>query len=456
MSNVEHEFLPAALEIQQRPPSPLGRLVLWTIVSGFVLAVTWAYVGRVNIVAVARGKLVPAGRVKIIQPLEAGVVRAIRVDEGQRVMAGDLLVELDPTVSEADFGRLQKELQAARRDRTRLRGLARRATGVPSEPDTMGHSPSRTMAEPATAGGRTEFDPQTTVLQQARLESEWQAHSATLRSLDSSVASKRSELDQVRVEVAKLEAIVPLVSRRAEAVKQLAARQLASKQKWLALEQERIERRQALASQRAGLVRLRADIEALNQRRRAAAAEFSVQVLSELSSTERRIQGLQEDLVKARRRASLQRLRAPVSGVIQQLAVHTVGGVVTPAQRLMVIVPVNGALEVDARIANRDIGFVRTGQKAQVKLDAFPFTRYGVLPAELTDISSDAVADSSGRLVFGARARLEQPFVEVGDRQVRLIPGMAVTLEVNTGRRRLIEYLLNPLLRYVTEAARER
>ncbi|MEJ2687205.1 MAG: HlyD family type I secretion periplasmic adaptor subunit, partial [Gammaproteobacteria bacterium] len=168
------------------------------------------------------------------------------------------------------------------------------------------------------------------------------------------------------------------------------------------------------------------------------------------------IQGLEKEVLKARRRTHLQRLRAPVAGVVQQLAVHTVGGVVSSAQPLMEIVPADGELEVEAQLANRDVGFVHAGQTAQLKVEAFPFTRYGVLPAEVTNISSDALQDGNGRLVFGARARLTRPFMRVEGRRVRLMPGMAVTLEVNTGRRRLIEYLLSPLLRHAQEAARER
>ncbi len=457
MASVEHEFLPAALEIQQRPPSPMGRTLLWVIVSGFVLAIGWACVSRVNIVAVARGKLVPAGQVKFIQPLEAGVVRAIRVKEGERVVPEQVLVELDPTVSEADLARLDLELKAARMDRDRLLGLLRRADAgpVPAASDANESRPPRAPEAPAASSGApTSGEAQ--AMQKARLETRWRAHAAMLSVLDSTMAGKRAELAQVRAEVKKLERTVPLVTSRTEAVKRLLARGLASRQEWLALEQQRIEHRQSLVGRRAGVVRLRAELRALRQRRRAAAAEFKAKMLADLAHTGRRIQALEKELLKARRRAHLQRLRSPVAGVVQQLAVHTVGGVVTPAQRLMEIVPADGELEVEAQLENRDVGFVHSGQTAQLKLDAFPFTRYGVLSAELTNISSDALKNGSDRLVFGARARLQRSFIRVEGRPVRLMPGMAVTLEVNTGRRRLIEYLLSPLLRHVTEAARER
>ncbi|HKJ08210.1 MAG TPA: HlyD family type I secretion periplasmic adaptor subunit, partial [Gammaproteobacteria bacterium] len=409
-----------------------------------------------NIVAVARGKLVPAGQVKVVQPLGTGVVRAIRVKEGERVAPGQVLVELDPTVSEADLGRLRAQLQAARMDRTRLLGLLRRAeagsgSGATKAEDSV---PFGALRASAVAGATPAAAAQ--AMQKARLETRWRAHTATLRALDSTMASKRAELAQVRAALNTLERTVPLATSRAEAVKHLMARQLASRQDWLALEQRRIEGRQALVSRRAGVVRLRAEVRALEQRRVAADAGFKAKVLADLARTGHRIQGLEKEMLKARRRAHLQRLRAPVAGVVQQLAVHTVGGVVTAAQPLMEIVPADGELEVEAQLANRDVGFVHAGQPAQLKVDAFPFTRYGVLPAEVTHISSDALQDGGDRLVFGARARLKRPFMRVEGRQVRLMPGMAVTLEVNTGRRRLIGYLLSPLLRHAQEAARER
>ncbi|MEJ2686323.1 MAG: biotin/lipoyl-binding protein, partial [Gammaproteobacteria bacterium] len=267
MSSVEHEFLPGALEIQRHPPSPLGRIVLWVIVSGFALAVGWACVSRVNIVAVARGKLVPAGQVKVVQPLGTGVVRAIRVTEGERVAPGQVLVELDPTVSEADLGRLRAQLRAARMDRTRLLGLLRRADtgsggGAANAEDSV---PFAALQGSAVAGAEPAAAAQ--AMQNARLETRWQAHTATLRALDSTMASKRAELSQVRAALNTLERTVPLATSRAEAVKRLLARQLASRQDWLALEQRRIEGRQALVGQRAGVVRLRAEVQALRQRR---------------------------------------------------------------------------------------------------------------------------------------------------------------------------------------------
>lgn len=178
--------------------------------------------------------------------------------------------------------------------------------------------------------------------------------------------------------------------------------------------------------------------------------------LAELTDAKRRGQGLSQETIKATQRNQLQRLTAPVDGVVQQLAVHTIGGVVTPAQQLMVIVPQEEGIEVEAVITNRDIGFVREGQAAEVKIDAFPYTKYGAIDAELVNLSNDAVPDEKLGLIYTARVLLKQSAIRVEEKMINLSPGMSVTVEVKTGKRRLIEYVLSPLMQYADESVRER
>ena len=154
--------------------------------------------------------------------------------------------------------------------------------------------------------------------------------------------------------------------------------------------------------------------------------------------------------------ASQQTLTAPIDGVVQQLSVHTIGGVVTPAQQLMVIAPKEGQLEIEAWIENKDIGFVKEGQAAEIKVEAFPFTKYGVIDGKLLHVSHDAVPLDKVGYVYSARVDMEQTSIDVGDKQIRLSPGMNVAVEVRTGQRRVIEYFLSPILRGFKETARER
>jgi hemolysin D len=451
MTAHELDFLPAAVEIQERPPSPVGRAVIWSIVAFFGIGIVWAVIGEIDIVASAQGKIVPSGRVKVIQPLEIGVVRSIQVHEGERVQAGDLLIELDPTATRADLDRLEMELRDARLDRARFRQLERMTVDAAADPE----QPRTVALELSTEAGR-EVDATAKSLQDRLLKSAWFEHRARLAALDNTIVSREAQLAALRDDVKKLEGTLPLITKRADALKRLLAKKLAAEQTWLELEEQRIGQRQELAAQTDRTRQVEASIREARQQRNALEAEFRHRLLDKLSTTDRRIDQLQQDRLKAIQRTELQHLRAPVAGVVQQLAVHTVGGVVTPAQELMKIVPESENLEVEAWILNRDIGFIEAGQAADIKIETFPFTKYGTIDAEVIDVSNDAVSDDRRGLVYAGRVMMKQSAIQVGNRRVNLTPGMAVTVEVKTGKRRLIEYVLSPLLRYKQESLGER
>ncbi len=447
----ELDFLPAALEIQEKPPSPVGRAIIWSIVTFFSMAIAWAMLGEIDIVATAQGKIIPSGRVKVIQPMEIGVVRKIHVTEGQQVQAGDLLVELDPTASQADLGRLETELVSARLDAARYEALESITTeGGTAEPrsERLVMTLSPTLSSSATGHAKA--------LQKQMLISEWAEHQARAAALDNTMTSRIAQLAALREEVKQLEATLPLITRRAGAVKQLANKQLSSEQSWLELEEQRLEQKQELASLRKQTEQISASVHETRQQRKALEAGFRSETLTKLSESEQRIAQLQQQRVKASQRTALQRLSAPVSGIVQQLSIHTIGGVVTPAQELMKIVPESQSLEVEAWILNKDIGFIEEGQRAEVKVETFTFTKYGTVHGEVTDISNDAVTDEEKGLVYSGRVMMDESTIRVGEKRVNLSPGMAVTVEVKTGKRKLIEYLMSPLLRYKEESLTER
>ncbi len=215
----------------------------------------------------------------------------------------------------------------------------------------------------------------------------------------------------------------------------------------------------------------------LKETRERTAAEYRRSTYDALAKAEQKAASAAQEVIKADKRTKLQHLTAPVDGVVQQLAVHTVGGVVTPAQALAVVVPSESLLEIEAMLSNRDIGFVQPGQKSEIKVDTFNFTRYGLLHGEVLSVSSDAItrdrqqsasndrasgAAQSGseprgqELEYAARISLDRTHMQVEDKLVKLGPGMAVTVEIKTGARRIISYLLSPLARYKHEVLRER
>jgi hemolysin D len=431
----ELEFLPELLEIQQRPPSPIGRVIAWTIMAALLAAIVWASLGAVDVVAVARGKLIPSGHSKVVQPLESGVIRAIRVRDGQAVRRGEVLLELDPTTSDADWSRLSHESLAARVDAARLRALLA----------------GRRILDPPKGA-----DPKLVALQGERLRDQLAEYEGRLEAARLLAEQREAALEATKADIERLTTIVPMLTERALAYKKLLEQEYVSRMQYLEMEQQRVEKAQELARERHRLAQDLAALAEARTHRQVVEMEFKRSRLAELAEVETRAQSLAQEVVKASQRARIQTLRAPIDGVVQQLAVHTVGGVVTPAQPLMVLVPRADELEVEAWVENKDIGFVKPGQPAEVKVDTFPFTRYGTLTGRVMTVSQDAVPLQNGGLVYAGRISLERPALPVDGRLVNLSPGMAVTVEIKTDRRRVIEFFLSPVWRYLKESARER
>lgn len=457
--DVELEFLPAALEIVETPVSPIGHAIGATIMLFFASAIGWAIFGHVDIIATAPGKVVPTGRTKIIQPFETGVVRAINVQDGQAVKAGDVLVQLDPTISASERDRFSLEMTAAELDVSRLRAAL-----------SGGPDPVAKLVPPEGA------TPAQIELERTLLISQVEEIRAKLAALDRQITQSEASRAGVASTVQKLSLSLPLLKEKWEARQYLADKGYGSKLDALSTKQDLVEHEQELEVQKSKLAEAGAALAALREQRLQAEAEYRRTKFGELTQAEQKASSLRQQLVQAEQRRQLQTLTAPVDGTVQQLAVHTLGGVVTPAQQLLMVVPADSRLEIEAMVSNRDIGFVHAGQEAAIKIDTFNFTKYGLLHGDVASVSQDAVtrekpqdgsrdkqaglADSSEpqgqELFYTARVSLDRTQMQVEDRLVNLAPGMAVTVEIKTGSRRIINYLLSPLVRYKQESLRER
>ncbi|GGK61463.1 HlyD family type I secretion periplasmic adaptor subunit [Amphritea balenae] len=440
----ELDFLPAALEIQERPPHPLGRITSWLLIILFTIAVIWACFGQVNIVATAEGKIVPYGQVKQIQPYERGVVAEILVTEGQLVKQGDPLIVLDRTQTGADLHRMTQEVHQNRLNAERTRYFVEllnqqfKADAIPQV-----NWPARiTKAERAT---------QTSLLKQ-----QVAVFRAEMYRLDQRILDKDAERNMNKAVISKLQSTLPLISQRVDAVSSLMAKKMAARVQYLELEQERVEQKHDLVSAKARAAQLAAQLEELRQQQHSLLAQTRSDNLQQLIEYDRQFASMSEELNKARDLNHKQVLHAPVNGVVQELAVHTIGGVVTPAQELMKIIPENQQLMVEAWLENKDIGFVHQGQNSEIKIHTFPFTKYGIIDAQVDNVSSDAVADEQRGLIYKTRLLMDKKSLWVDGREVDLVPGMSVTAEMKTGKRYLIEFILTPLLRYKNESVRER
>ena len=440
----EAAFLPAALALQQTPPHPAPRRLAIALCALFTIALAWAVIGEVDIVAVAPGRIVVGERTKTLQPLEASVVKRVLVKDGDSVETGQVLVELDATIASADQSSVQEQLAAAVSEERRTAALldALKSNRAP----TLAPSPA-----PAGEGWGEGARSETT-----RLQAEWQDLTAKLARLATEQARRQAEIATVQASIAKLDATLPLAQQREADFKRLAEQGYMSSHAGQDRTRERIELERDLATQHARLAEAQAALAESRNARAAYLAETQRLLSERHADAALKHQQLLQERSKAEQRRRLTQLTAPVAGTVQQVAVHTEGGVVTPAQVLMVIVPRDAQVTAEVALDNKDIGFVHAGQPAEVKLETFAYTRYGTVPATVRNVTADAVPDEKRGAVFAVTLALGNDSIDVDGRAVRLAPGMNLTAEIKTGRRRVIEYLLSPVQQYAGESLKER
>lgn len=437
----ELQFLPANLELIETPPHPIPKWTMRLVCLLAAAVLLTAIVGRLDIVATAKGKLIPSDRVKIIQPAITGVVRRIDVRDGQRVTGGQSLVVLDATQAAADAHKAKTSKVDAALTAARARALLISVK--------VGRPPQLELVDDASEAQQRE------------------AQNFANGSFDEYVnklSSARAELDRRQAELTtnlrvleKLSATAPLMRQEANDYRELARDKYVSQHDYLEKERAAIEREHELTAQKSHCRELSSAVTQQQSIVAQTTAQFRREQLDELDKATHQFTQNQDDQTKAETRQNLLTLSAPVDGTVQQLAVHTVGGVVTTAQALMEIVP-DDAIEVEANVENKDIGFVKEGQTAVVKLDAFPYTRYGFMEGRVISVSNDAVQDKGrkGEMTFMARIKLPSGHMKVDGKSINLTPGMSAVVEIKTGRRSVIGYFMEPLLQHADESLHER
>ncbi|MDZ5436303.1 HlyD family type I secretion periplasmic adaptor subunit [Pseudomonas fluorescens] len=438
----EIQFLPASLELQDKPVHPAPRLFAWGIMVFAVLTVLWASIGKIEVVAIAPGKIVPNGKTKLIQSSETAVIKAIHVSDGQTVQAGALLVELDPTSADTDIKLVQGELLAARIDSTRSMAMLD-AINHQQDPRSLVDAIQNANAEQVLAAQRW-------------LQGQYQEYRSNLALVDAEILQRSAEIQAAQAQVSNLLKTLPIATQLADDYKRLLTEQYVARHEYLEKEQARLDLQRHLKVQQANVLQFSATLAEAKRRREGVVAQTRRAMLDLQQQADQKVARLIQELAKARYLQSLTHLNAPVAGTVQQLAINTVGGVVTAAQPLMVIVPDNQPVEVEAFLENKDVGFVRAGQHVTVKVETFTFTKYGTVDGEVVSISSDAIEDENKRRLYSTRIRLKKDHLLVNGEKVALSPGMSVTAEVKTNQRRVIEYFLSPLQQYANESLRER
>ncbi|ODS23438.1 secretion protein HlyD [Candidatus Endobugula sertula] len=443
-------FLPAALEIQESPQNPIAKWLGRSLILLFICLILWACLGTVNIVASAEGKIIPSSRVKRIQPLEKAVVKEILVREGEYVSKGQALIELDRTLTNADKQRITGEHYSAQLQLSVNQGLLQLLEAQQQQAAKVTTFAEMTL--PITIAA----DKNDVLLHKHLLWQQWQEYTTQKKILENMLQRTLAEQAASREEIKKLQQTLPLINKRTEKMQGLLKKNFASETDFMALEQERIEMTQDFAIEQQRLKQSQASASEMVQKIKNLEAQTYTQTLTRLNDIRRQIATLAEELAKARALNAKQILYSPVSGQVQELTVNTIGGVVTEAQELMLVVPAAEKLEVEVFLANKDIGFIHEGMAAEIKIHTFPFTKYGIIDGEITNVSDDAILDEQRGLIYSMHLLMKQNTLRVEGKPVKLIPGMAVTAEIQTGRRKIIEFFLAPLLRYAKEGLRER
>jgi hemolysin D len=454
LSPQEREFLPRLLEIEETPASPLHRRVLWTIMSLVVVAITWSCIGKLAVVASAQGKFIPDGRVKQIQPMETSVVKAIHVREGQHVNAGDILLELDPAINAAELKTNADQLKMNQLEQARLSA------------ELGGGSPTYEAQR---------RDAPLVALQENLRRSRDAAFGARVAEGTALIAERNSAVAAAAATLHKYEELTKLSKQREEDARPLLETGAISRLDYMQLKQDLVTNENDLAAQVKTLEQARyANAEAVKQLEGLRHTHVS-DIYQDLGKKVYDASGLTGSVEKSRQLYELKWLRSPVNGIVQRVDVATTGGVVTPAQNLVTIVPDGTPLIVEATLSNDDIGYVRTGQDVEIKVDTFPFQKYGTLKGKLTWISADAeergASESAGTSAAKSASDPKsakpsyvykihiQPQIKafiIGGQSTSVQPGMTLQADINTDERRVIEFFLAPIIKYLDEGLKVR
>ena len=435
----ETDFLPAILEVTETPPSPVGRLVMWTILALLMVAIIWSFVGTINEVAVATGKVVPVGQVKTIQTKDKGIVKKIHVKEGDYVKQGDVLVELDPTSTGADLDSLKKRAAYFKLDIDRLTA---ELNGTPFVP----------QASP-------DLDEKDIIAQQALHQSRMNQYVAENTAANMVISQKRSALLAEQAMYERYAGVLAISEDKERRLEQLVEAKAVAEFQLLSQRSERIENSKNAQYQLAKIETARAELAEAEQKLVNVDASFKKDAMTNLMEARKQYYAYAEELKKADENNRLSTILAPVDGKVHQLSIHTVGGIVTDAQPLMIIVPRDVTMEIEVWADNKDIGFIKTGQKAEVKVDTFNFQKFGVVDATVEEISPDAISDTQNPMKdkkYRLGLHVDKSAVRVFDKNVELSPGMNVTAEIKIKEKRIIDFFLDPFRQYTSEALRER
>ena len=486
----DREFLPAALEILETPPPPLPVTMMLTI-CGFVLAgLVWSFFGQLDVHAVAPGKIETFGRAKVIQPLDPGKIAVMHVENGSHVKAGDLLLELDPAEAIADEKAQSDGLDASVAEVARRRfaiNTVRAGQDLSGSTEDQGSILLSSLEAASVGVGSkiawpSELPEEFRLREQAVLRADLSQLVNALKNLDKQMAQKDATRQRLRMSISYQDTLIDTLKQRVGTRQEAIDLKVGTKINLYDAKEQLEKSQSALASDQGQLIETDAALKEIQSEKIKATSQFIADNENKLAEASRKADEARQARAKAGARLSHTKLFSPIDGIVQQMAVTTVSQVVTTGQQLMLVTPNEGPLQVQALVANLDIGFVKLGQDAVVKVDAFPFTRFGVLSGKVIGIASEAVDEQEAKrslanatsavnsanapapsalgqpesFVFPVTVALDESAMKIDGAMITLTPGMTASIEIKTGSRRVIDYFLSPLAKVISESLRER
>ena len=427
--NDSYEFKPLLSEIEESPISPLGRFTFWTVTSLIIITILWLVIGKIDIVVSARGIVIPDGEAKIIQPLETGVVKQILVKEGDFVKKGQLLILVDTSTTEAQLKSVNKNLEQSKIEAERLKS----------------------------SGNNSEFSAKTDNKELAEeLETQQKLYQENLSAMNSQVAAKQQEISQIKNQ------IDAAVAQKRDYQYQLTnaedrERRLKNVIDVIAYDEYQ-EAQNKTNSLQESLNRTISEIKKLEAQRvqiqkeiMQIKSDFKSQNLTTLANTQKQINELEANKEEIEFSNQNQKITAPCDGYIDKLLIHTIGGVVTPAQELIALTPVEQPLLIKAQVLNRDVGFIKEGMPVSIKIDTFEFQKYGILHGTVKSISQNSIKDEKLGEVYEVYIIPKEHTLLVEGKEKQLSTGMTLNAEIEINKRRIIEFFIYPLIKYLDE-----
>ncbi|WP_297433534.1 HlyD family type I secretion periplasmic adaptor subunit [Sulfurimonas sp.] len=423
-----HEFKPLLVEIEDKPLNPLGRSLLWIIMAIIFFGVLWLYLAKVDIVVSARGKVIPTGEIKTLQPIETGVISKLLVKEGEFVHKGQLLVEIDPSVTETNLDSKVKNLELLELEIERIMALIQNTafhvdkSGV--DKDLLA---TQELIYTTTKKGHEQ---QLSLIKQKRLQVDQQIESAKV-----DVNRLQQHSDNIQKKEKELLEVIDIIA----------------KNKYDDVHKQAIEYEEHIHMKKHDIVQLQEKLNELKQQELLTTQDYQNKLLEELTKKRKEATLLKVKIESIKFQKAKQSISSPVDGYVSKLMVHTIGGVVTPAEKLILIVPKNAPLIIKATVLNKDIGFIKEGMMAELKIDTFDFQKYGLIDAIVSHVSNDSIEDKKLGLVYDVYLKPKKNYLIVKGKRAYLSSGMSVTAELKVGQRRVINFFLYPLIKYLDE-----